>query len=73
MMEDKETIRKQITDDIIKYLQVKGQELQTSGKPVEDQLIQMDVILDVIRFLDRYKENVQILNRHYLEKSKFER
>lgn len=75
-MEDKskeEAIRKQITDDIIKYLQTKGQEIQTSGKPIEQQLIQMDVILDIIRFLDKYKENVQVLNDHYLGKSKFER
>ena len=68
-----EELRKQITDDIIKYLQLKGQLIEINTRPAEEQLIQMDVILDVVKFLDRYKENVQVLNQHYLGKSKFER
>lgn len=34
----------------------------------QDKCIQMDVILDLMRFLDNYDENVQILNRHIEQK-----
>lgn len=76
MMVDKareEELRKQITSDIVLYLQTKGDEIQSSDLSPVEQLIQVDMILDVIKFLDKYKENVQVLNRHYLGKSKFER
>lgn len=35
---------------------------------IQDKCTQMDVILDLMRFLDNYDENVQILNRHIEQK-----
>lgn len=34
----------------------------------EDKLVQMDVVLDIIRFLDQYDENVKVLNEYWRKK-----
>lgn len=35
-----------------------------------DKITQVDVILDTIRFLSNYDENVQVLNKYYTRKQK---
>ena len=42
--------------------------ISTQGK-----CIQMDVILDLMRFLNDYDENVQVLNRHIEQKRQKEK
>ena len=37
---------------------------------VQDRLVQMDVILDTMKFLNDYDENVKVLNKHLKEKGK---
>ena len=39
----------------------------------QDKCIQMDVILDLMRFLNDYDENVQVLNRHIEQKRQKEK
>lgn len=34
---------------------------------------QVDMLLDTIRFLDNYDENVKVLNQYYLSKGKWDR
>ena len=35
-----------------------------------DKITQVDVVLDTIRFLSNYDENVQVLNKYYARKRK---
>lgn len=39
---------------------------------IEDKCLQIDVLLDTLKFLENYDENVKILNKYYLNK-KWER
>lgn len=42
----------------------------------EQQLVQVDVILDTMKFLQNYEENIKVLNKYWLEKrwkQKFEK
>lgn len=34
----------------------------------EDKLVQMDVVLDIMRFLDQYDENIKVLNEYWRKK-----
>lgn len=34
----------------------------------EQQLVQVDVILDTMKFLQNYEENIKVLNKYWLEK-----
>lgn len=66
-------LQKEIIDEVVELIQQKGEELRLSGKSPYDQLPQMDVLLDTIRFLAGYDENVEVLNQYYLGKPKWER
>ena len=66
-------LQKETINEIVEFIQQKGTELRGSGKSPYDQVAQMDILLDTIRFLDRYDENVRILNEYYLGKSKWDR
>lgn len=66
MMEDNQR-KKQIIDELVQLIEQKGRELQASDLPAKDQLPQVDVLLDTIRFLDQYDTNVQVLNRYWRE------
>lgn len=66
-------LQKEMIDEVVGLIQQKGEELRVSGKSPYDQLPQMDVLLDTIRFLDRYDENVKVLNQYYLGKPRWER
>ena len=39
---------------------------------ISDKCLQMDVILDCIKFLEDYHENVKVLNKHCLKKKQKE-
>ena len=65
-MTPKEVIMSRITNVL------KGQALyikEDDSISTQDKCIQMDVILDLMHFLNDYDENVQILNK-YIEKKK---
>lgn len=64
MMEDKE----QFIGEVVKLIEQKGKEVQSSGEPAEAQLPKVDVLLDVVRFLDHYDENVKVLNDYWRKK-----
>ena len=46
---------------------------QDKVTPAGDRCLQMDIILDTMKFLDNYEENVAVLNKYYLEKREKER
>lgn len=64
MMEGKE----QFIQELVKLIEQKGKEVQASGEPAETQLPKVDVMLDVVRFLDHYDENVKVLNEYWSRK-----
>lgn len=67
-----EQIRGKVIEDITRYLQAEGDKIRLSVESIDEQVIQMDVVLDVLRCLARYKENIQVLNEYYFNKSRFE-
>lgn len=73
-MEDKEkTIKEDTFDRIVHLLQEEGQRIQSDNESILDQLTRMNIIIDMIKFINNYDENIRVLNAHYLSKSKFER
>ena len=44
-----------------------------TNRTTDEKIAQVDVLFDIVKFLNNYDENVKILNRHYLSKSKFDR
>ena len=66
MMADKEnSIRNEIKNDIKTYLRSKMEEIRLSDKSPDEKFIQIDMLLDTVKFLNNYKENVAILNRYH--------
>jgi hypothetical protein len=63
-MNDKE----QFIDEVVRMIEQKGHEVQTSGEPPLQQLPKVDILLDMIRFLDKYDENVIVLNNYWRAK-----
>ena len=65
-MADKEnSIRNEIKNDIKTYLRSKMEEIRLSDKSPDEKFIQIDMLLDTVKFLNNYKENVAILNRYH--------
>ncbi|MBQ2639254.1 MAG: hypothetical protein IJF92_00610 [Bacilli bacterium] len=67
--------QKQIRDKIIEKLKSIGEEIRENedSESVSIRASQMDVLLDTIRFLDRYDENVKVLNKYWIEKHQQEK
>lgn len=66
MMADNEnSIRNEIKNDIKTYLRSKMEEIRLSDKSPNEKFIQIDMLLDTVKFLNNYKENVAILNRYH--------
>ena len=66
----KETIMSRMTN------MLKGQATyvrEDESLSIQDKCIQLDVILDTMRFLNDYEENVKVLNKHLAEKRKQEK
>ena len=71
--EDEEKVKK-LRKSVIKQIDIKLQELgelieQDDTLKPKDKLVQVDVILDVIKFLQHYKENTEILNSYWLNQN----
>jgi hypothetical protein len=52
---------------------LKGQAMyikENTSLSTQDKCIQMDVALDIMRFLNDYDENCKVLNQHLAEKKK---
>ena len=61
-------------DRIIKEIEVLGeQSRKDKTASIEDKLYQIDVLLDTLKFLKNYEENVRVLNEHYASKGKWNR
>lgn len=64
--------KKQIIDKLIIGLQAEGKFIkQDETKTVEDKLMEIDVLLDTVKFLSNYETNVKILN-NYASQHKWE-
>ena len=69
-MTPKETIMSRMTNVL------KGQAMyikEDNSISIQDKCIQMDVILDLMHFLNDYDENVQVLNRYIEQKRQREK
>lgn len=65
----KEGMKKTITDYLMSQAEAIRENETTS---VEDKCSQMDILLDLVKFLDNYEENVKVLNAHN-QQHRFER
>ena len=72
-MNKEKQIREETIMSILKALQDTGEIVREDKKAsLDDKVIKMDVILDTMRFLNNYEENVKILNKYWCNK-KFKR
>ena len=46
---------------------------QEKGKTTEEKMAEIDVLLDTIKFLNNYDENVKVLNKHIRDKQREDR
>lgn len=64
-------------DEIYKYIKELGKELQEDQTiQVKDKIPQVDLFINIIKFLQDYDENVKVLDKYWREKNrklKFER
>lgn len=66
--------KKVIIDKITEAIKDFGEQArQDETLSLEDKCLQVDVLVDTLKFLDNYDENVKVLNQHYLNKSKWDR
>lgn len=66
--------KEQIIDRLFNMLQGQGMYVREDGTlSQEDKLIQADILLDTMKFLKDYDENVQVLNRYWLDKHRREK
>lgn len=72
MMGDNE-VREKIINELVLIIEQKGKEIQGSNIPIGEQLVQVDVLIDTIRFLDKYVENTKVLNQYWRAKRDTER
>lgn len=61
-------VQEDIKDKIVDRIKDLGEEIRNSGLPIKDQLTQMDVVLDTIRFLEHYDRDTKILNQNLRER-----
>ena len=60
-----------VMDTLIEDLRRQGELLQQDKElSIQDKLTQMDVILDVLHFIQDYDENIKVLNNYWLHKEK---
>jgi len=60
-----------VMEKLIEGLRRQGELLQQDEElSIQDKLIQMDVILDVLHFIQDYDENIKVLNNYWLHKEK---
>lgn len=70
MKNDKEfkELKQKEVDKIVSLLQQRGREIHDNNEVPQQQLASMDVLIDTIKFLEHYEENVKILNQHLKDK-----
>ena len=68
-------IRDEMINKVKDTIQKLGADLNhvSTKEQAEEQLIQVDVLLDTIKFLNDYEENIKVLNKHWLNKNSIER
>ena len=67
MTEHKEEMIKAVQDILLNEVEY----IRQSSKTLDDKIDETDLLLDMIKFLDRYEENTKVLNQYY--KSEVER
>lgn len=68
-VDPKETMISKLQESLVEHAK---QLRENESVEINDKLIQMDVVLDTMKFLEDYDENVQALNK-YLEKKKIKK
>ena len=64
-MKDLNELQQQTINNILLQLQDEAQKIkQDTQTSIQQKCEQMDIILDTMKFLNNYKENVSILNEH---------
>ena len=62
------TPREEIIDKIQDLLLKEGKILQNNKEmPIKDKLDKVDVVLNLVKFLDNYDENIETLNKYIRE------
>ena len=60
--------KQSMIDEISDRIRDLGEEIRyNKDLSIEDKMTQMDILLDTIKFLKDYDENVKILNKHRIE------
>lgn len=60
--------KQSMIDEISDRIRDLGEEIRyNKDLSMEDKMTQMDILLDTIKFLKDYDENVKILNKHRIE------
>ena len=67
MTKHKEEMIKGIQDILLNEVEF----IRQSSKTLDEKIDETDLLLDMIKFLDRYEENTKVLNQYY--KSEVER
>ena len=67
MMEDRK-FKKEIINELDKAIEQIAKKLKDSNSNINEQVVKVDVLLDTMKFLDNYDENVEVLTKYWLEK-----
>lgn len=65
--------KKSMIHELFKTLQLKGKELQDEKMSLYEKASKLDVVLDTMKFLQDYDENVKVLNQYWNNKRKQEK
>lgn len=65
-MEDEN--QKKIKDEIVARIKSIGEDIRESSEDVNIKAAKMDVLLDTMKFLEHYDENVKALNNYWYNK-----
>lgn len=62
------TLKEETINKIQDLLLEEGKTLQDNKEiPTRDKIERVDVLLNLVKFLDNYDENIEVLNRHLRE------
>lgn len=60
--------KKYMIEQLVGVLQLKGEYLNSSDIDLYEKADKLDVLLDTMKFLQNYDENVKVLNEYWLDK-----
>lgn len=69
MTKHKEEMIKGVQDILLNEVEF----IRQSSKTLDEKIDEADLLLDMIKFLDRYEENIKVLNNYISEKKGMER